>query len=244
VSTRQIILDPNFPPDELLVSNVDFADLRGNYAPNFPFFTPAVNFKYVEDDGQPNVFRLADLQTPGLIQAFGVIFTDVEKADTSGLVFKDQFDHEFGRFYVPAGANGQQQFLGVIYSRPVIAEADVLMGEQGGEFGNVDDITNGGTADVVVTDDFVFQAAATPIPTISDVTLRTNGVLVVNGIGFVDGSRIVVNGTSHDTNNSAASPNRKLTSAEAAAFIASGQTVRVQVVNPDGTLSRAVAFTR
>jgi hypothetical protein len=242
LASRQIILDPDFPTDELLVSNDEFADRRGNYAANFPFFSPAVNFKYVEDDGQPNVFRLADLQTPGLIQGFGAIFTDVEKDSTSGLVFKDQLDREVGRFYVPAGANGQQQFLGVIFSRPVIAEADVLMGEEGEQFGSVDDISNGGTADVVVTDDFVFQASTTPIPTISSVTLRANGVLAVKGIGFVEGSRIVVNGTSHETSNSPTSPNTRLSSDTAAAFIAPGQTARIQVVNPDGTISKVTEF--
>jgi hypothetical protein len=85
LASRQIILDPDSPTDELLVSNVEFANLRGNYATNFPFFSPSLNFKYVADDGQPNVFRLADRQTPGPIRAFGVVFTDVEKRNRGAL---------------------------------------------------------------------------------------------------------------------------------------------------------------
>lgn len=245
LASKQVILDPDFPQDELLISNVEFGDLNGSYAANFPFKSPAINFKYKEDDGQPNVFRLADLHTPGLIQGFGAVFTDVEKADTSGLVFKDQFDREIAHFYVPAGANAQQQFLGVVFSRPVIAEADVLMGEQGENFGDVDDLTDGGPADVVVTDDFVFQAATTPIPSISGVDVRrSNGALVVSGMGFADGARVVVNGTSHDATNVPGSPDKKLVSPEAAAFVAPGKIARIQVVNPDGTLSRSVEFVR
>jgi hypothetical protein len=80
------------------------------------------------------------------------------------------------------------------------------------------------------------------LPTISSVSLRSNGVLSVTGIGFADGARIVVNGTSHDTTNNPLAPDRKLGSAEAAAFIAPGASVEIQVVNPDGTLSKGVKF--
>ena len=76
----------------------------------------------------------------------------------------------------------------------------------------------------------------------ANVNLRSNGVLGVKGIGFAIGARIVINGTTHDTTNNPKTPDRKLGSAEAVAFIAPGQTVEVQVVNPDGTRSRAVRF--
>jgi hypothetical protein len=241
-AARQILLDTDPLSPNLLVSNDNFADRRATYAANFPTFSPKVNFKYTEDDGQKNVFLLADRQTPALTSAFGAIFTDVEKDSTSGLVFLDQFGNELGRFYVPAGANGQNQFLGVIFSRPVVARVDVLMGERGDEFGAIDDVSNGGAADLVVTDDFVFQRGVVALPTISGVKLRLNGVLEITGIGFADGARIVINGTSHETTNNPTTPDRKLGSAEAAAFVTPGQQVEVQVVNPDGTLSKAVTF--
>jgi hypothetical protein len=239
---RGILLDTAPASSVLLVSNVNFRDLNAHYQANFPTFSPTINFKNADDGPQKNIFVLADRLTPALTSAFGAIFTDVEKAGTSGLVFRDQFDKEIGRFYVPAGANGQNQFLGVIFSRPVVARVDVLMGEQGDDFGDVEDVSNGGTADVVVTDDFVLQRGVVALPTISGVSLRSNGVLGVTGIGFADGARIVINGTSHATSNNPLTPDRKLGSAEAAAFIGPGQPVDVQVVNPDGTLSRAVKF--
>lgn len=241
-ANRQILLDTNPQSVDLLVSNVNFGDLKANYAANFPTFSPKVNFKLREEGPQKNIFLLADRQTPALTSAFGAIFTDVERDGTSGFVFRDQFDRELGRFFVPAGANGQNQFLGVIFSRPVVARVDVLMGEQGEDFGTAEDVSNMGRADVVVTDDFVFQRGVVALPTISSVNLRSNGVLSVSGIGFADGARIVINGTSHDTENNPAAPDRKLGSAAAAAFVRSGQTVAVQVVNPDGTLSRAIQF--
>ena len=239
---RQIILDTNATAGDLLVSNNNFADLRSNYPANFPTFSPKVNFKILSDGPQKNIFTLADRVTPALTSAFGAIFTDVEKGGTSGLVFKDQFGNELGRFVVPAGANGQNQFLGVIFSRPVVARVDVLMGEGGTDFGDVNDVSNGGTADLVVTDDFVFQRGVVALPTISGVSLRDNGVLSVTGIGFANGARIVINGTSHETTNNPTTPDRKLGSAEAAAFIVPGRDVLVQVVNPDGTLSKGVLF--
>jgi hypothetical protein len=243
-AARQILLDPDPLSGDLLVGNARFGDLNAHYSANFPAFSPTVNFKYRDDDGQKNTFLRADRLTPALTSAFGAIFTDVEKGETSGLVFRDQFDNELGRFYVPAGANGLNQFLGVIFSRPVVARVDVLMGEDGDEFGTVEDVSNGGTADVVVTDDYVFQRGVVTLPTISSVNLRVNGTLNVAGIGFADGARVVVNGTSHDTDNNPLTPDRRLGSAEAAAFIAPGQSVEIQVVNPDGTLSKAVKFSR
>ena len=241
-AARQILLDTDPLSADLLVSNVNFGDLNAHYTANFPTFSPKVNFKYREDDAQKNTFLLADRVTPALTSAFGAIFTDVEKGNTSGLVFKDQFGNELGRFYVPAGANGLNQFLGVIFSRPVAARVEVLMGEQGEDFGAVEDVSNGGSSDVVVTDDFVYQRGVVALPTIATVKLRLDGVLGVTGIGFADGARIVINGTSHDTTNNPLTPDRKLGSAEAAAFIAPGQSVEVQVVNPDGTLSAGVKF--
>jgi hypothetical protein len=241
-AARQILLDTDPFSRDLLVSNVGFADLKLNYPGNFPTFSPTINFKLDGGGPQKNTFLLADRVTPALSSAFGAIFTDVEKGNTSGLVFFDQFGKELGRFFVPAGANGLNQFLGVIFSRPVVARVDVLMGEGGDAFGTVEDVTNGGPVDLVVTDDFVFQRGVVALPTISSVSLRSNGVLSVTGIGFADGARIVVNGTSHDTTNNPLAPDRKLGSAEAAAFIAPGATVEIQVVNPDGTLSKGVKF--
>jgi len=239
---RQILLDTNSVSADLLVSNDNFGDLRANYAANFPTFSPKVNFKLSAAGPQKNVFVLADRVTPALSSAFGAIFTDVEKSNTSGLVFTDQFGKELGRFFVPPGANGLNQFLGVIFSRPVVARVDVLMGERGADFGDVDDVSDGGTADVVVTDDFVFQRGVVKLPTIKSVALRSNGVLGVTGIGFADGARIVINGTSHDTVNNPTAPDRRLGSIEAAAFIQPERNVLVQVVNPDGTLSKGVLF--
>ncbi len=241
-SNRQILLDTDRISQNLLVSNVNFADRRASYATQFPAFSPKINFKLLADGPQKNTFLLADRQTPALTSAFGAVFTDVERAGTSGLVFRDQFDRELGRFFVPAGASGQSQFLGVIFSRTVVARVDVLMGESGEDFGTIDDVSNMGTADLVVTDDFVFQRGVVPVPTISAVVLRSNGVLSVLGIGFADGARIVVNGTSHETTNNPNTPDRRLGSAAAAAFIGQQQQVTVQVVNPDGTLSRAFIF--
>lgn len=241
LASRQIILDPDFPADELLVSNDEFGDLNANYPENFPFFSPQINFKYKEDDGQPNVFRLADLKTPGAISGFGVIFTDVERANASGLEFLDSEGNEIDTVYATPGPNGGQQFLGVIYSKPVVAEVDVLMGQKGDEFGEVEDLTNGGSADVVVVDDFVFQAATTAIPEIDAVHFGPTGALKVSGLGFQLGAQILVNGEAQITKNNKLHPATRLSS-KAAGAAARGQSVTLQVLNPDGTVSKAVRF--
>lgn len=244
LASRQILLDPDAASDDLLVSNVQFGDLDATYPSNFPFKSPVVNFKYREDAGQENIFRLADLSTPGAINAFGVVFTDVEKLNVAGLQVLGTDGREIGRFYVQPGASGQNQFLGVIYDSAVIGQVNVLMGELGDEFGAVSDLTDSGNVDVVVVDDFVFMTSVTAIPTVGSAFIRNrDNALVVNGVGFASGSQIVVNGVEYDSQSPPERATTRVASRTAGAHIRPGATVQVQVRNPDGTLGRPFAFT-
>ncbi|HND21242.1 MAG TPA: putative Ig domain-containing protein, partial [Acidobacteriota bacterium] len=68
--------------------------------------------------------------------------------------------------------------------------------------------------------------------------------LVVNGENFGQGATVLVNGVAKAATNDAQNPTRKLVAKKAGKKIKVGQTVTVQVRNPDGTTSAVFNFTR
>lgn len=69
--------------------------------------------------------------------------------------------------------------------------------------------------------------------------------LIVTGINFVDGAALLMDGVKQKkTHNDEGSPSTMLIAKKTGKKIAPGQTVMLQVRNPDGTLSAAFSFTR
>jgi photosystem II stability/assembly factor-like uncharacterized protein len=89
-------------------------------------------------------------------------------------------------------------------------------------------------------DGFVLKLA---LPRVIAVTVEGKK-LVVSGEGFDSGAVILINNTAQKPQNSEASPTTVLISKKGANKIPVGQSVMIQVRNPDGTLSNAVPFVR
>lgn len=68
--------------------------------------------------------------------------------------------------------------------------------------------------------------------------------LIVNGVGFDDGAKILVNGEQQKTANDDQNPTTALIAKKAGKNITPGQTVTLQIRNSDGTLSSLFTFTR
>jgi protocatechuate 3,4-dioxygenase beta subunit len=80
-------------------------------------------------------------------------------------------------------------------------------------------------------------------PTITGATI-TGKKLVVTGTDFVSGSVILLNGQGVNSRNDATNPTTVLVVNKAKKRIGSGETVTIQVRNPDGALSNEFAYTR
>jgi hypothetical protein len=97
------------------------------------------------------------------------------------------------------------------------------------------------------TTPFVYKIA-TQAPSQSSVQVTaatiTGEQLTVQGSGFAAGAVIVVNATRMATANSSKSPSTSLVSKKGGTKIAPGQTVTIQVRNPDKTISNSYSFTR
>ena len=112
--------------------------------------------------------RIADVRftVPGTVdqqavtRAFGVVFSDIDLASTTGIEFFDLHGISLGHYYAPVADNGLS-FLGVLFDSAVVGSARIVTGNAA--LGPHD----GSGTDVVAMDDFIYAepiAAAVPEP--------------------------------------------------------------------------------
>ncbi|MGH7863435.1 MAG: hypothetical protein ACREQB_00480 [Candidatus Binataceae bacterium] len=144
------------------------ATLFGNHSPDnaadFAAFSPERIFGLVGAN-QLDV-RFSVPGTPaaaGLVRGFGVVFTDVETAGSTGLEFFDVNDQLIGSALAPAFGDGSSDtfksfsFVGVTFIDAVIARVRITNGDV--------DLDVGDTFDAVAMDDFIYgEPAPVPVP--------------------------------------------------------------------------------
>lgn len=95
-------------------------------------------------------FDPSDQTTPAGTRGLGVVFNDVNLADTTTMTFYDQFGDVLASEAVATSNAGGLSFLGLVFSDPLIAKVSITAGSA--IFSGLDAI--GG--DFVVMDDFIF----------------------------------------------------------------------------------------
>ena len=152
----------------LAVSNDGFVSANPDVANQFPAFSAANTFASFNSNKYEVKFALASdpstTPVPAATRGFGVIFLDVEQANTSSIeCFNGSVS--LGKFFVPPGASGQAQFLGVLFNSPVVTRAVVTAGTaQVFNFSNGQVTTGpaeGQNVDLAVVDDFVYAEPVT-----------------------------------------------------------------------------------
>jgi uncharacterized protein (TIGR03437 family) len=146
----------------LAVSNDGFASANPTMAGQFPAFSPANTFCSFEVT-KDTVFVLASAPTttpvPASTRGFGAIFLDVEKDHTSTIEYFNG-SISLGKFFVPKGANGETQFLGVLFPSPVVTRVALTTGSADVFSVNNGQVVSGGpeseTKDLVSLDDFIY----------------------------------------------------------------------------------------
>lgn len=92
---------------------------------------------------------------------FGAVFTDVDIAEASLIEYFDVEGNLLFSREVPATSGDEGlSFLGVTFESPIVRRVRITAGTAApGE----DDVTQGGTADIAVVDDFIYgEPAAVP----------------------------------------------------------------------------------
>jgi hypothetical protein len=145
---------PDADPDQ-----VEFTNLNANYATAFAPFSPERLFAPIGSNVTETRFVVPGTDTPADTNGFGAVFTDVDVSEQTTIELLDAEGGSLGTYDVPATAgDASLSFLGVRYDageRIAVARittgAAPLVSPASGE-----DVTQGGPADIVAMDDFVY----------------------------------------------------------------------------------------
>ena len=136
--------------------STDFAEINANYAAQFNFFSANKIFAPVGSNQLDQLFQVAGQPTPAATRAIGVVFSDVDVADKTTIELFAPDGSSLGKFAAPVRSDaGGLSFLAVSYANPEIARVRIVLGT-GALAANVNDITAGGTADLVVIDNLIY----------------------------------------------------------------------------------------
>lgn len=127
----------------------------GNINPAFPgLFAPFSAQRLFTAIGSNIVdvrFFVPGSATLALTQGFGVVFTDVDLANTTSIEYFDALNQSLGTYFGPAGAGDETlSFLGVLFTEgKVVSRARITSGNQALSAALA-------TGDVVAMDDFIY----------------------------------------------------------------------------------------
>jgi hypothetical protein len=147
------------------VSGDGFASVNAAVAGAFPAFSPANTFAPFNENTIDVAFVLPSDPTSkaarAAVRGFGAIFEDVEKANVSSIEYFNG-DVSLGRYFVPAGAHAETEFLGVLFDAAVVTRVRLTLGDATifNLFGGAVSAGPAG-ADLVATDDFLYSE---PVP--------------------------------------------------------------------------------
>lgn len=179
---RQIIIG-GITGENVMVSEDSFATMPGggvnpSAGGGFAPLTGTVNFAVSGSNSATVSFTRADITKAGLVNGFGVVFTDVEVEGRSGLRFFDAEGNLLRDVRCPAGPSGAHTFIGAVFESPVVAMVKIDMGDNM-NFGNGPENPSGGD-DYVVVDDFRFFLSSVSVPAtefVAPVTAITDNVV-------------------------------------------------------------------
>ena len=136
--------------------STDFAEVNASYATQFNFFSANKIFAPVGSNQMDQLFQVAGQPTPATTRGYGVVFSDVDVADKTVIEVFAQDGSLIGRFSAPVRSDAAGlSFLGVTYENPIIARVRITLGT-GALAAGVNDITDGGTLDLVVLDNLIY----------------------------------------------------------------------------------------
>ncbi|MBC7850550.1 MAG: hypothetical protein H7Y31_12490 [Chitinophagaceae bacterium] len=143
------------PTGEFRVSTSNFAEVNAAAADQFGSFSGDKSFANISSALWDAEFRVAGQDIAATVQGFGVVFSDVDIATSTSLEFFNG-TRSLGKFFAPAKAAGSNfSFLGVYFKDEKITR--VRVGHDGKLTEGIDDISNGGTRDLVVLDDLLYD---------------------------------------------------------------------------------------
>lgn len=140
----------------LEVSDGGFTDINPAYAGVFNPFSGAKTFSPVGTNEADVRFRVAGSETKAAVRGFGVVFVDVDRVGSAIIELLGEHGEKLGRFSAPVRSDARGlSFVGVAFSNSVISRVRIVSGEAPLDAREAD-ISEGGSHDLVVMDDFFY----------------------------------------------------------------------------------------
>jgi hypothetical protein len=156
----------------------DFGDINPIYSTLFAPFSAQRLFTAVGSNVVDVNFFLAGTGTQALTRGFGVMFSDVDLANTTSITLFDATNASLGTFFAAnvLGANETFSYLGISFADPRIARARIVTGNAA-----LGPATNESpSVDLVAMDDFLFGE-----PTLSAIPEPATWMTLIAGFGLV-----------------------------------------------------------
>lgn len=159
--TTKLGLQMSTPGTGLRVSDNDFSDVATAFGDVFNAFSPAKTFIAVGSPVVDVTFEVAGGTAPALVAGFGVVFADVDVPNSTKLEAFDKAGKKLGTFVAPVRSDASgHSFVGFKFGSAIVARVRITSGT-GALAALAKDVSNDGTADLVVMDDFLYSE---PVP--------------------------------------------------------------------------------
>lgn len=143
------------PGTGLRVSDEAFFDLDPSDSTQFVAFSPTKLFVSVGSPIIDVTFRVAGTDSLASVTGFGVVFADVDQSTSTSLEYFGTDGTSLKKISVPARTDAAgHSFAGAVFESALVARVRITAGNAAIAPG-VKDISAGGTADLVATDDFI-----------------------------------------------------------------------------------------
>jgi len=144
------------PGTGLRIDSTAFVSINAGLGAEFKAFSPKKLFMAVGSNQVAVDFQVVGGTTTGLVKGFGVVFSDVDRAGSTRVEFFDVAGHRIGSVEAFANPGSQQfSFAGAVFDSATVARVLITSGEAALTATNTD-LSEGGTLDLVVMDDFVY----------------------------------------------------------------------------------------
>ena len=144
------------PGTGVRVDSTAFATINAGLGDQFKPFSGKKLFMAVGSNQVEVDFKVVGTTTNGLVNGFGVVFSDVDRPGSATIEFFDANDTRIAVLRAPNHAGAQLlSFTGAVFAAPIVARVRITSGDAA-LTGTSIDVSAGGAKDLVVMDDFVY----------------------------------------------------------------------------------------